>query len=62
MDHVEIKEIVVHAKIGAKIGCCMREGIFIAAKNWQNVRLIHDNKQYFIRVNDLLATIQEEEA
>lgn len=54
-DSIEITEVVVHATAGANVGVALREAIALAANEWRNVRLIHNNKEYTVKVNDLLA-------
>lgn len=59
MKTIEVVELRVSALPGASIGECMKEAIELAAKEWQNVRLSHNNKDYSIKPNDLLASITE---
>ena len=54
-DFIEITEIVVHATSGANVGHALKDAIALAANEWRNVRLIHNNKEYTVKVNDLLA-------
>jgi co-chaperonin GroES (HSP10) len=61
MDSIAIKEIIVYAKAGAEIGYCMKEGIELAAREWQNVRLIHNDNEYLIMPNELLAVVRKYE-
>jgi len=59
MENIEIVEIRVSALPGALIGKCIQESIQLAATEWRNVRLRHNDKQYIVLVNDLLSTVME---
>ena len=60
MKDIEIVEVVVSALPGSNIGNCMKEAMDIAVKEWRNVRLRHNGRDYKVMPNDLLATIKEE--
>ena len=55
----EITELKVSALPGSSINDCMREAIELAAKEWRNVTLRHNGKEYRVKPNDLLASITE---
>jgi len=59
MENIEIIEIRVSALPGAPVGKCMQEAIKLAATEWRNVRLRHNDKQYIVLVNDLLSTVMD---
>ena len=59
MKSIEIIELKVSALVGSSIGECMKEAIELSAKEWRNVTLIHNDKHYRVKVNDLLASVVE---
>lgn len=58
-ENIEIIELKISALPGAHIGDCMKDAIELAAKEWRNVRLRHNGKDYTIKVNDLLGAFTE---
>ena len=44
--HIEIQAIP-----GGELSYCIREAIEIAAREWQNVKLIHNNRKYHIDID-----------
>ena len=59
MDNIEVIEIRISARPGAAIGNCLKEAIELASKEWRNVRLTHNGKDYMVKPNDLLASVEE---
>ena len=57
MKNIEIVEIKISALPGSLIEACIKEGIELAAREWRNVRLRHNGKDYLIRPNDLVASV-----
>ncbi len=55
---IEVVEVVVVAIAGASIGSCLKSCIELASREWRNVRLTHNSKEYIIRPNDLVASIE----
>jgi len=55
LKQTSIKEIVVEATAGSVFGNCIREGIELAAKEWVPVRVIHNDKCWLIKPEDLWA-------
>jgi hypothetical protein len=57
MKHIEIEKIVVHAESGSTLTNCIRECIKLAAEEWKQVELIHNEKIYKINPDDLYETV-----
>jgi len=57
MKHIEITEIKVLANPDTIVGECIQEAIELAAKEWKNVLLIHHEKTYLIKPNNLVSSI-----
>lgn len=58
LKHNEICQTVIHARPGANLSYCLQEAVVLAASEWRNVRLIHNEKSYTVRCNDLLGAIK----
>jgi hypothetical protein len=58
-EYIQVTNIQVHAKPGSSVGYCLRDCIALAATEWQNVVLKHNDEEYLIHVNDLLASVQQ---
>jgi len=48
MEAIEIVEIKVEALPGTNLPQCLRESMKLAVNEWQKVRLIFNDKKYFI--------------
>lgn len=59
MNNIEVVELKVSALPGTDIEKCLKESIELAAKEWRNVILIHNEKSYSIKPNDLISSITE---
>lgn len=59
--HIRIAHIEIHAKAGSEIDYCIQEAIEIAAKEWQNVILTHNERKYSVYVNDLMNVVLKAE-
>lgn len=59
MKSIEITEISVRAIPGSHVNDCIKEAIELAAKEWRNVRLKHNDDEYLIRPNNLFATAEK---
>ena len=60
MKSIEVYETVARARVGANLGDCMKDCIELAAKEWRNVTLVHNDKNYKVRTEDLISSITEE--
>lgn len=54
MESIDIIEIKVTAKSGANLSQCVIDAVKLAANEWRNIRLIHNDIEYEIKANDLL--------
>lgn len=59
MESIRIDEIRVSANLGANVGECIKECIELAAREWHNVTLTHNGKEYRILCNELFSTVKE---
>lgn len=60
-DNIDIGRINVYAVPGAAKGDCLRDSLVLAVKEWRNVSLFHNNDEYRININDLLAAVNIKE-
>lgn len=61
MKSIEVIGIQVQATPGSSIGSCLQECLQLATQEWRNVTLKHNGRYYEIKVNDLLAYVEENE-
>jgi hypothetical protein len=59
--NIEVNEIIVRAKAGSNIGECIREAWALAIERWNNVILIHSDKEYKIFINKIYQIVEEKE-
>lgn len=58
LQHTTQISTVIQAKAGAQIDNCIREAILISVKEHVNVTLFHNEKEYKVVFNDVLATVK----
>lgn len=56
--HTQQLSIVLQARAGAQIDECIREAIALCARECVNVTLVHNEREYKVTFNELLATVQ----
>ena len=56
--HTQQLSIVLQARPGAQIDRCIREAIALCARECVNVTLVHNEQEYKVTFNELLATVQ----
>lgn len=56
--HTQQLSIVIRAKAGAQVNECICEAIALSARECVNVTLVHNEKEYKVVFNELLATVQ----
>lgn len=59
MKYTEIEEIIVRATAGAELSNCIKESLKLAASEWQNVLLKHNDKKYRVNLYDIFSKIRE---
>jgi len=57
--NVEHPEVHLKAKLGANLGDCIRGALMVCITEWRNVVFVHNDKTYFVNVNDLISQVKE---
>lgn len=59
MKHITVTELKSERKQGSPICECMKEAIVLAANEWRNVVVEHNNRKYIVKPNDLIVSVKE---
>ena len=59
LKYTEIRHLVLEPKSGSHISNCLRDALKLATKEWCDVVVVHNGRNYKVSINKLLDTIEE---